>query len=106
MKNLIALVIVAVVIAGCSGHCLKLSGGYSGVTGELEYCIDKPASENAGKPVLTDSKTGLKSIVISEKDAEKILEKVEPKAQVKMQGILEKNPVSVMSRLGNFLNKE
>uniref|UniRef100_A0A6H1ZGJ6 Lipoprotein n=1 Tax=viral metagenome TaxID=1070528 RepID=A0A6H1ZGJ6_9ZZZZ len=105
MKNLIALVIVAVVIVGCSGHCLKLSGNYAGVQGEFEYCIDKPASQNAGKPVLTSPGTTEKSMIISEKDAEKILQKVEPKSEVKMQGIPEKNPVSVMSRLGNFLNK-
>jgi len=105
MKNLMIICVSVVIFAGCSGHCLKLSGGYSGVTGEFEYCIDKPASQNAGKPVLTSPGTAEKSMIISEKDAEKILQKVEPKSEVKMQGIPEKNPVSVMSRLGNFLNK-
>jgi hypothetical protein len=104
MKKLLVILAVVTVLSGCSGHCIKLEGGYSGVQGSIEYCIDKPTSENAGKPVLTDDK-GNKNIILTEDDVKKINEKIEEKDKDKPK-IQSNLGVSPFTKLGYFLKKK
>lgn len=73
MKNFIIIAIIAI-LCGCSGmNCIKVGGSYEGAQGNLEYCWDSAKSEAASAPVLV-SPSGESATIITESQAEKIIE--------------------------------
>ena len=78
MKNIIIICVLVFTFVGCTGqHCIKVGGNYEGVQGELEYCFDAGKTQEIGSPV-TASSQGKEYIGITEQEAKKIMEALEP----------------------------
>lgn len=67
---------LSIVASGCAGkHCIKVGGTYEGNSGELEYCYEKEVSKSVGLPILSNESG--QSVILSEKQIGKLLEKVD-----------------------------
>jgi len=64
--------IAILMCVGCAGDCIKMGGTFEGISGELEYCVDKGKSKTEGTPVLT-APSGEKLFSVGETFLDQIL---------------------------------
>ena len=105
MKKLLFVFIVIAMISGCSAiDSIKLGGGYTGedgtkVEGDIEVILSKESSY-VGMDVLESIKNSDdKYILVSKKQADKIIDKLEPEKK----GVLS---ISSFKKLSEFLRKK
>lgn len=105
MKKLLFVFIVIAMILGCSAiDSIKLGGGYTGedgtkVEGDIEVILSKESSY-VGMDVLESIKNSDdKYILVSKKQADKIIDKLEPEKK----GVLS---ISSFKKLSEFLRKK
>ncbi len=86
MKNFILVAIVAILFLGCNAkHCIKVSGEWKGINGDIEYCFDQAKTSQEGTPVFTSS-DGKDLIGLTEQDLEKLSILLE-KEEVSMKSV-------------------
>lgn len=87
---------------GCTGqHCFELGGTWKDITGNIKYCYDKHASEEATRPVLVpEEKTQEKMVALLESDIIAINEKLSQQTKVKVSEVkVSENPIKILLRL-------
>lgn len=72
MKNFILVMVLAILFLGCNAkHCIKVSGEWKGINGDIEYCFDQAKTSQEGTPIFTSS-DGKDLIGLTEQDLDKL----------------------------------
>ena len=106
MKSIavISVVIVCTFITGCNFGCISLAGNYKDFGGEVTWCQDKAASQNAQRNVLSDE-NGNEATLVTDEEIVKINDALEAKISAAGIRSFVKKDVPPMEKLTDLLRK-